>query len=305
MKQGTGQGGAPGLSLGRVLDGKAIAATVRAEAAAEVAILRQAGVVPGLAVVLVGDDPASQVYVRNKTRACDEVGVVHFDHRLPATTTQADLEQLIDGLNADPRVHGVLLQLPLPRGLDSAALLQRLDPGKDVDGLLSDNVGRLWTAQPRFVPCTPLGVMRLLREAGTPIAGAHAVVVGRSGLVGKPVAALLLAEDATVTIAHSRTRDLRALIERADIVVAAVGKPGLIAGEWIKPGATVIDVGINRLPDGRLVGDVEFEPARARAAAISPVPGGVGPLTIAMLLHNTLRAARLRAGLRSSADAAR
>ena len=304
-QQGTAQGGAPGLSMGRVLDGKAIAAAVRAEAAAEVAILAGAGVVPGLAVVLVGDDPASQVYVRNKTRACDEVGVVHFDHRLPATTTQADLEQLIDGLNADPRVHGVLLQLPLPRGLDSAALLRRLDPAKDVDGLLSENVGRLWTAEPRFVPCTPLGVMRLLREAGTPIAGAHAVVVGRSGLVGKPVAALLLAEDATVTIAHSRTRDLRALIERADIVVAAVGKPGLIAGEWIKPGATVIDVGINRLADGRLVGDVEFEPARARAAAISPVPGGVGPLTIAMLLHNTLRAARLRAGLRSSADAAR
>jgi methylenetetrahydrofolate dehydrogenase (NADP+)/methenyltetrahydrofolate cyclohydrolase len=290
--------------MGRVLDGKAIATAVRAEAAAEVAILAGAGVVPGLAVVLVGDDPASQVYVRNKTRACDEVGVVHFDHRLPATTTQADLEQLIDGLNADPRVHGVLLQLPLPRGLDSAALLRRLDPAKDVDGLLSENVGRLWTAEPRFVPCTPLGVMRLLREAGTPIAGAHAVVVGRSGLVGKPVAALLLAEDATVTIAHSRTRDLRALIERADIVVAAVGKPGLIAGEWIKPGATVIDVGINRLADGRLVGDVEFEPARARAAAISPVPGGVGPLTIAMLLHNTVRAARLLGGLRSSAGAA-
>ncbi len=290
----TGQGG-PHLASGRVLDGKAIAARVRAEVAEEVARLRQAGVVPGLAVVLVGDDPASQVYVRNKGRACDEVGVVHFDHRLPATTTQAELSQLIAALNADPRVHGILVQLPLPAGLDSAALLAQIDPRKDVDGLLAENIGRLWSGEPRFVPCTPLGVMRLLREAGTPLAGAQAVVVGRSSLVGKPVAALLLSANATVTLCHSHTRELQAQVERADILIAAVGKPGLIAGDWIKPGATVIDVGINRLPDGRLVGDVEFERAQRRAAAITPVPGGVGPLTIAMLLQNTLRAASAKA----------
>lgn len=288
---GTGQGDLPQAGAGRVLDGKAIAVTVRAEAAKRVAALRQAGIVPGLAVVLVGDDPASQVYVRNKTRACDEVGVVHFDHRLPATTTQSELEALVDRLNADPRVHGILVQLPLPAGLDSAALLARIDPRKDVDGLLPENIGRLWSGAPRFVPCTPLGVMRLLGEAGTPLSGAHAVVIGRSALVGKPVAALLIAQNATVTLCHSHTRDLPSLVRSADIVIAAVGKPGLVVGDWIKPGATVIDVGINRLPDGRLVGDVDFEGARQRAAAITPVPGGVGPLTIAMLLHNTLAAA--------------
>ena len=280
----------------RVLDGKAIAAKVRAEVAAGVATLRTQGITPGLAVVLVGEDPASQVYVRSKTRACEEVGVAHFDHRLAATTLQADLEALIDRLNADDRVHGVLVQLPLPAGLDSGAVLRRLDPRKDVDGLLAENVGRLWNGEPRFVPCTPLGVMRLLSEAGTPIAGAQAVVIGRSALVGKPMAALLLNEHATVTVCHSRTQGLQDLVAAADIVVAALGKPGRIPGAWIKPGATVIDVGINRLPDGRLVGDVEFEPAAQRAAVITPVPGGVGPLTIAMLLANTLRAAQLGGG---------
>ncbi len=281
----------------RVLDGKAIAMKVRAEVAAGVAALQALGITPGLAVVLVGDDPASQVYVRSKTRACEEVGVAHFDHRLPATTPQADLEALIDRLNADERVHGVLLQLPLPAGLDSGAVLRRLDPRKDVDGLLAENVGRLWNGEPRFVPCTPLGVMRLLAEAGTPIAGAQAVVIGRSALVGKPMAALLLNEHATVTICHSRTQGLPELVAAADIVVAALGKPGRIPGAWIKRGATVIDVGINRLPDGRLVGDVEFNAAAQRAAVITPVPGGVGPLTIAMLLANTRRAAQLHAGL--------
>ncbi len=282
----------------RILDGKAIAAQVRAEVAVGVSRLKQQGITPGLAVVLVGDDPASQVYVRSKTRACEEVGVVHFDHRLPATIPQADLESLIDRLNDDPRVHGVLLQLPLPTGLDAGAVLRRLDPRKDVDGLLAENVGRLWNGEPRFVPCTPLGVMRLLREAGTPIAGAHAVVIGRSQLVGKPVAALLLNEHATVTMCHSRTQGLDAIVAAADIVVAALGKPQRIPGAWIKQGATVIDVGINRLPDGRLVGDVDFDSAVLRAAVITPVPGGVGPLTIAMLLANTLRAAESTSELR-------
>lgn len=282
----------------RILDGKAIAAQVRAEVAVGVSRLKQQGITPGLAVVLVGDDPASQVYVRSKTRACEEVGVVHFDHRLPATIPQADLESLIDRLNDDPRVHGVLLQLPLPTGLDAGAVLRRLDPRKDVDGLLAENVGRLWNGEPRFVPCTPLGVMRLLREAGTPIAGAHAVVIGRSQLVGKPVAALLLNEHATVTMCHSRTQGLDAIVAAADIVVAALGKPQRIPGAWIKQGATVIDVGINRLPDGRLVGDIDFDSAVLRAAVITPVPGGVGPLTIAMLLANTLRAAESTSELR-------
>lgn len=282
--------------LARSLDGKAIAAKVRSEVAAGVARLQATGTTPGLAVVLVGDDPASQVYVRSKTRACEEVGVAHFDHRLPATTSQADLESVIERLNADARVHGVLVQLPLPSGLDTAAVLRRLDPRKDVDGLLAENVGRLWNGEPRFVPCTPLGILRLLREAGTAIAGAHAVVIGRSQLVGKPVAALLLNEHATVTVCHSRTQDLQSWVAAADIVVAALGKPQRIRGEWIKPGSTVIDVGINRLPDGRLVGDVDFASAAKRAAVITPVPGGVGPLTIAMLLANTLRAAELQAG---------
>lgn len=275
----------------RILDGKAIAQQVRAEAAAQVAALKQRGITPGLAVVLVGDDPGSQIYVRNKTRACQEVGITALDHRLPASTTQEELLRLIQRLNRDPQVHGVLVQLPLPPGLDAGPILATLDPGKDVDGLLGENVGALWLGKPRFVPCTPLGIMRLIQEAGTPLAGAQAVVIGRSNLVGRPVAGLLIAADATVTVCHSRTRDLPAIVGRADIVVAAIGRPEAIRGEWIKPGATVIDVGINRLADGKLVGDVEFAAARARAAVLTPVPGGVGPLTIAMLLHNTLLAA--------------
>lgn len=283
----------------RILDGKALAARVRAELAAEVKDLSGKGVVPGLAVILVGADPASQVYVRTKSRACREAGITAFDHALPADTTEDAIKGLLRELNQDPRVDGVLLQLPLPRGLDAGRVLAALDPVKDVDGLLSDNIGRLWMGQPRFVPCTPLGVMRLLREAGCPLRGADAVVIGRSHLVGKPMAALLLAEDATVTVCHSKTRDLPAVVGRADVVVAALGRPEAIRGAWIREGATVIDVGINRLPDGRLVGDVEFGPACARAAAITPVPGGVGPMTIAMLLENTVEAARRRLLARS------
>ncbi|HRI54819.1 MAG TPA: bifunctional methylenetetrahydrofolate dehydrogenase/methenyltetrahydrofolate cyclohydrolase FolD [Pseudomonadota bacterium] len=274
----------------RILDGRAIAQAVRAEVAAAVRDLAQP---PGLAVVLVGEDPASQIYVKSKARACHEVGIATFDHRLPATTSAAGLRELLEQLSRDPAVHGVLLQLPLPAGLDATAILTALDPRKDVDGLLAENVGRLWLGQPRFVPCTPLGVMRLIKESGVATAGAQAVVVGRSNLVGKPLGGLLLAVDATVTLCHSRTRGLQEHVRAADILVAAVGRPGAIPGAWVKPGAVVIDVGINRLPSGSIVGDVEFEPARERAAAITPVPGGVGPLTIAMLLANTVLSARL------------
>jgi len=281
----------------RILDGKAIAQKVRDEVKQEVTALFHQGVTPGLAVIVVGDDPASHIYVRNKGRACHEVGITVFDHSLPAQTTAAELQALIHSLNADARVHGILLQLPIPAGLPASELLDQIDPLKDVDGLLAANVGRLWLGRPRFVPCTPLGVMRILAEAQTQLAGARAVVVGRSILVGRPMAALLLSADATVTICHSKSRDLAERIAEADIVVAAIGKPQAIAGRFIKPGATVIDVGINRLADGRLVGDVEFSVALERAAAITPVPGGVGPLTIAMLLHNTVLAAKIRHGL--------
>ena len=280
-----------------VLDGKAIAQKVRSEVRDEVSALTRQGIQPGLAVIIVGDDPASQVYVRNKGRACHEVGISVFDHHLPAQTTEQELSALIEQLNQDPRVHGMLLQLPIPAALPAGEILDRIDPMKDVDGLLAENVGRLWLGRPRFVPCTPLGVMRILAEAGTRLSGARAVVIGRSILVGRPMAALLLGADATVTICHSKSRDVAERVAEADVVVAAIGKPEAIAGRWIKPGATVIDVGINRLADGRLVGDVEFSVAAERAAAITPVPGGVGPLTIAMLLHNTVLAAKLRHGL--------
>ena len=280
-----------------VLDGKAIAQKVRAEVRDEVSALAQQGIVPGLAVIIVGDDPASLVYVRNKGRACHEVGIAVFDHHLPAQTTASELSALIHQLNHESRVHGVLLQLPIPVGLPVGKLLDQIDPMKDVDGLLAENVGRLWLGRPRFVPCTPLGVMRILAEAGTTLSGARAVVIGRSILVGRPMAALLLGADATVTICHSKSRDLAERVAEADLVVAAIGKPEAISGRWIKPGATVIDVGINRLADGRLVGDVEFSVAVERAAAITPVPGGVGPLTIAYLLHNTVLAAKLGHGL--------
>ncbi|MEY2746927.1 MAG: hypothetical protein RL112_1969 [Planctomycetota bacterium] len=278
----------------RVLDGKAIAAAVRADVrrGAE-ELLRARGARPGLVVVLVGEDPASQVYVKNKDKAAQEAGFAVRTERLPATTALADLLALIDSLNLDASVHGILVQLPLPRHLDAHAVVERIDPGKDVDGLHSDNVAALALGRPGLRPCTPAGCIEILDRSGVPLEGADVVVVGRSMLVGKPFALLALERNATVTIAHSRTRALQATCARADILVAAVGKPELVRGDWVKPGAVVLDVGINRLADGRLVGDVAYEEAAARAAAITPVPGGVGPMTIAMLLSNTLQSARL------------
>lgn len=282
----------------RILDGKAVAAEVRAEVARRVEALRARGIVPGLAVVLVGDDPASQVYVRNKDRAACEAGFEVRTLRLPATTRQAELETAIAALNADRGVHGILVQLPLPKGLDAEAVIARLDPAKDVDGLTPRNVAALWRGEEGLVPCTPAGCIELLDRAGIAIEGRRAVVIGRSQLVGKPLAALLLARNATVTIAHSRSRDLPAIAREAEILVAAVGRAALVRASWIRPGATVLDVGINRLEDGRLCGDVDFHGCLPVAGAITPVPGGIGPMTIAMLLSNTARAAARSAGLR-------
>lgn len=273
------------------IDGRAVAQTLRAELAARIATLSFR---PSLAVVLVGDDPASAVYVRNKDRAAVSAGIVAQTIRLPAATSQAGLLSVVARLNADPEVDGILVQLPLPAGLDQAAIIRAIDPAKDVDGLTPINAGLLAAGQPSLVPCTPLGVMKLLAHAGLSLSGARAVVLGRSVLVGKPVAALLLAADATVTIAHSRTRNLQAECRRAEVLVAAVGRPEMVRGDWIADGAVVIDVGINRLADGRLVGDVAFAECAAVASAITPVPGGVGPMTIACLLENTLTAALMR-----------
>jgi methylenetetrahydrofolate dehydrogenase (NADP+) / methenyltetrahydrofolate cyclohydrolase len=277
----------------KILDGKAMAQVVRQEVAAEVATLRDQGVVPGLAVVLVGDDPASQIYVRNKEKAAEKVGVQAFDHRLGADTSQDRLLGLIRELNADRAVHGILVQLPLPPQIDPQAVLDAISPDKDVDGLHAHSLGLLAQGRPSFVACTPKGCMRLLEEAGVDLVGKRAVVVGRSNLVGKPMAMLLTNAHATVTLCHSRTRDLPGEVARADVVVAAIGKANAVEGAWIKEGAAVIDVGINRMDDGKLCGDVEFAAAAARAGAITPVPGGVGPMTIAMLLSNTALAARL------------
>jgi methylenetetrahydrofolate dehydrogenase (NADP+)/methenyltetrahydrofolate cyclohydrolase len=281
----------------RILDGKSIAATLRARLAEDVARLPEQ---PGLAVVLVGEDPASAVYVRNKGIATREAGMRSVEHRLPAETGAADLLDLIARLNADPGIDGILVQLPLPRHIDAQAVLAAIDPAKDVDGFHVVNAGLLATGGPALVPCTPRGCMILLREAGIALAGADAVVVGRSNIVGKPVAQLLLAADCTVTIAHSRSRDLPAICRRADIVIAAAGRPEMLRGDWIRPGATVIDVGINRVATAgggsRLVGDVAYAEVAAVAGAITPVPGGVGPMTIACLLENTLIAARRRRG---------
>jgi methylenetetrahydrofolate dehydrogenase (NADP+)/methenyltetrahydrofolate cyclohydrolase len=278
----------------RLIDGKTIAAALRTDIAAKVAA---AGFVPRLAVVLVGDDPASSVYVRTKDRAARDAGIDVRTIRLPAATAQADLLATIRALNDDPGVDGILVQLPLPRGIQPQAVIEAIDPAKDVDGFHPTNVGYLTDGRPTLVPCTPLGVMRLLRATGIEITGARAVVLGRSAIVGRPMASLLLAADATVTITHSRTRDLPAECRRADILVAGVDRPEMVLADWIQPGATVIDVGINRLPDGRLVGDVAFEACAAVAGAITPVPGGVGPMTVACLLENTLTAAvRRRSG---------
>lgn len=285
-----------------IIDGRAVAERLRERIAARTAELAQQGLVPGLAVVLVGDDPASQVYVGSKTKQAAAAGIKHFDHRLPATTDTAQLIELVNKLNAQRDVHGILVQLPLPSGVDSAAVLAAIDPAKDVDGFHAVNAGRLALGQPATVPCTPLGCLILIREVLPNLAGKRAVVVGRSNIVGKPMAQLLLQNDCTVTIAHSRTRDLPQLCREAEILVAAIGRPKAIAGDWIRPGAVVIDVGINRvMVDGKnkLVGDVDYEGALTHAGAITPVPGGVGPMTIACLLMNTVNAAiRSREGER-------
>jgi len=278
----------------KIIDGKAFAADVRGRVAAHVARLKEEnGITPGLAVVLVGEDPASQVYVRSKGKSTVEAGMNSYEHKLDAATSEADLLALIAKLNADPAVHGILVQLPLPAHLNSDLVINSIDPSKDVDGFHISNVGLLGTGQKSMVPCTPLGCLMMLRDHHGKLAGMDAVVVGRSNIVGKPMAQLLLGDSCTVTIAHSRTKDLAEVCRRADILVAAVGRPEMIPGDWVKPGATVIDVGINRIErDGKtaLVGDVHFESAAKVAGAITPVPGGVGPMTIACLLANTLTA---------------
>jgi len=290
------------MSEARLIDGTAIAGALRqrvADAAAD--LHRRHRVTAGLAAILVGDDPASQIYIRNKARACAQAGIASFEHHLPADAGVAAIVALIQTLNADDRVDGILVQLPLPCGTDPRAVIAALDPAKDVDGFHPVNVGHLWRGEAGLVPCTPQGIMLLLRSVQPDMAGAEAVVLGRSPIVGRPVAALLLAADCTVTIAHSKTRDIAAVCRRADILVAATGHPAVVTADQIKPGATVIDVGINRIamPDGgvRLVGDVDFAAARTVAGAITPVPGGVGPMTIACLLRNTLIAACRRRNL--------
>jgi methylenetetrahydrofolate dehydrogenase (NADP+)/methenyltetrahydrofolate cyclohydrolase len=291
------------MSQAQIIDGNAVSTELRGVIAARIADLKNRhGLTPGLAVVLVGSDPASQVYVRNKNKRALEVGMASFEHLLPADTTQADLLALIDRLNADPQVNGILVQFPVPPQIDQRAVIDRIDPAKDVDGLHPVNSGRLVADVPGLIPCTPLGCLLLLKRQLGRLAGLKAIVLGRSSLVGKPLAQLLLRESATVTIAHSRTRDLAAECRQADIVAAAVGRPEMVRGDWIKPGATVIDVGINRVAAAepgktRLVGDVAFAEAVSVAAAITPVPGGVGPMTIAMLLRNTVEAACRQNGL--------
>lgn len=289
---------------GRILDGKATAQAVREDVAARVARLVEAGVQPGLTVVLVGEDPASQVYVRNKDRAATAAGFRVDTLRLPADTPQADLLAHVERLNADDAVHGILVQLPLPKGLDADEVVRALDPRKDVDGLHPENVAALVTGAEGLVPCTPAGCIEVLDRHDIPLEGRHVVVVGRSMLVGKPLAQLALARNATVTICHSRTTDLADHCRRADVLVAAVGRAKLVQGDWVREGATVLDVGINRGDDGKLVGDVDFEAARERAAWITPVPGGIGPMTIAMLLANTATAAARQAGVSEGEEAA-
>ncbi|SIT07877.1 bifunctional methylenetetrahydrofolate dehydrogenase/methenyltetrahydrofolate cyclohydrolase FolD [Paracoccus saliphilus] len=283
-----------------LIDGKAFSADVRQRVAAQVAKLKEHGITPGLAVVLVGEDPASEVYVRNKGIQTREAGMNSYEHKLPADTTQEALMALVAQLNADEAVHGILVQLPLPGHLDAEAVLNAIEPAKDVDGFHILNVGLLATGQKAMVACTPLGCLMMLRDRLGDLTGLNAVIVGRSNIVGKPMAQLLLRDSCTVTVAHSKTKDLGEVCRRADILIAAVGRPRMIPGDWIKPGATVIDVGINRIEEGgktRLVGDVDFNSARAVAGAITPVPGGVGPMTIACLLANTLTACCRAAGL--------
>lgn len=281
--------------MDKIIDGKAIAAELRKKIADETAGLKSNGVTPGLAVVLVGEDPASRVYVSMKEKACEQAGIFSDEHKLPEETTEAQLLALVDELNKDVRIDGILVQLPLPKHIDEGKVLDAISPLKDVDGFHPYNVGRLATGNPIFQPCTPYGVMKMLEYRGVDLTGKEVVVVGRSNIVGKPVALMCLAKHATVTICHSRTKNLAEQVAKADVVIAAVGQPEMIKGEWIKEGAVVIDVGVNRVGEKKLVGDVEFEAAKARASAITPVPGGVGPMTITMLLYNTVESAKRRA----------
>lgn len=285
----------------QIIDGKTIAASVRAQVAESVAALKGSGVVPGLAAVLVGDDPASHVYVGSKEKAAQAAGMASFVRRLPADISQGELLAVLGELNSDDAVHGILLQLPLPKGLDAQEAVDAISPAKDVDGLTPTNAGLLALGRPRFVPCTPLGIQVLLERTGAKVEGSHVVVVGRSNLVGRPISVLLSlkgpSSNATVTLCHTGTTDLASHTQAADILVVAAGTPRGITGDMIKPGATVIDVGISRGDDGKLVGDVDFESAKEVAGAITPVPGGVGPMTVAMLMSNTLQAARLKAGI--------
>ncbi|HQW38206.1 MAG TPA: bifunctional methylenetetrahydrofolate dehydrogenase/methenyltetrahydrofolate cyclohydrolase FolD [Usitatibacteraceae bacterium] len=283
----------------RIIDGKAIAAGVAAENAIRAARLRNAGTVPGLAVVIVGEDPASRVYVRNKALACEKAGVNSWVHAMPADTPQERLLGFLRELNADPTVHGILVQLPLPKPLDARAVIEAIDPAKDVDGFHYQNVGALVVGDPAFYPCTPWGVMKMLEHEGIAVEGMHAVVVGRSTIVGKPMALMLVNAGATVTVCHSKTRDLAAVTRQADLLVAAVGRARMIGAGMVKPGAIVVDVGINRTADGKLCGDVDHAAVVKVASRITPVPGGVGPMTIAMLVANTVRGAEKAAGLAS------
>jgi methylenetetrahydrofolate dehydrogenase (NADP+)/methenyltetrahydrofolate cyclohydrolase len=280
--------------VNKIIDGKAIAADIRKQIAADVVALQGQGITPGLAVVLVGDDPASRVYVSMKEKACEQAGIFSDEHKLPVETTEAQLLALIKELNSDQRIDGILVQLPLPEHIDENKVLEAISPTKDADGFHPYNVGRLVTGNPLFQPCTPYGIMKMLEYIGVDLTGKEVVVVGRSNIVGKPVALMCLSQHATVTLCHSRTRDLPAKVAQADVLIAAVGRAEMIKGAWIKPGAVVIDVGVNRIGENKLVGDVEFEAARERAKAITPVPGGVGPMTITMLLYNTVEGAKRR-----------
>ncbi len=282
--------------MAAIIDGKAVSAKLRQEMKGEVAALQAKGIAPGLAVVLVGEDPASQVYVRNKIRACEELGIRSQDHRLPADTTQERLLELIGELNGDPAVHGILVQLPLPKQISDQAVIAAIDPKKDVDAFHPQNVGKIVQGNYDFLPCTPAGVMALLRSTGVPVAGKECVVIGRSNIVGKPMALLMLHEHATVTICHSRTRDLAEVCRRADILIVAIGKARFVTADMVKEGAVVIDVGMDRDENGKLCGDVDFAGVEPKAGYITPVPGGVGPMTITMLMQNTITAARLAGG---------
>jgi len=284
----------------QIIDGKAIAQKLKIQIRQEVARLKAQGVQPGLAAVLVGDNPASVIYVRNKRKACDEVGIYSEEHRLPEQTKQEDLLPLIERLNSNPKVHGILIQLPLPKQINTDWVLNALSPAKDVDGLHPYNVGRLTMGTPQFVPCTPAGVIAMLDEHKIPMEGCRAVIVGRSNLVGRPLSLLLMHRHATITVCHSRTKEIGVVCREGDILVAAIGKPRFITAEMVKEGAAVIDVGINRLETGQLVGDVDFEPVSKKAGWITPVPGGVGPMTVVMLMYNTLQSAKRLAKMDSS-----